>query len=178
MLIDDDVSLLDLLVCLMRRMGHQASGYSDPMQALSKLAWDTDLVISDVSMSGLDGFDVAERVQTMLGTHFPKTLLVSGGGHQVRLERCPPSLVIGLLPKPFTVTSLSPLISLLAQTRSQCPGTQGLYCSHAAKDPGKRRPVYAGQGRICYTSDYAKCPYYNLECGQALRLFIQRGCPS
>ena len=170
-LIDDEPATLGVLTVLLRHLGHQVRQYADPKQALADLPEDTDLVVSDIGMPALDGFDVAETVHAILGNHLPRVLLISAGDYQARLEAYPPSTVIGILPKPIGMADLSRVISLLEQTRTRCPGTLGTFCPHAPggqEDPGG----IARLGGLCFTPAYAACPHYDAECGKALRSSI------
>ncbi|MFN8623235.1 MAG: response regulator transcription factor [Chloroflexota bacterium] len=63
-LVDDDRSLLELLGDYLGRSGHQVEGIPDGATALVRLdAAPADLVILDVSMPGLDGWRVLQRIR-------------------------------------------------------------------------------------------------------------------
>ncbi|MEW5868083.1 MAG: response regulator [Chloroflexota bacterium] len=68
LIVDDDSDTLNLLDLLLVRMGHQVFQALDGKQALEKAAREQpDLVILDVMMPGMDGFEVARRLRGVPG---------------------------------------------------------------------------------------------------------------
>jgi len=64
LIVDDDRSLLELLTDYLGRLGHEIRGLPDGQQALASLAdWSPDLVLLDVTMPGLDGWQVLARIR-------------------------------------------------------------------------------------------------------------------
>ena len=171
MLIDDDATILGITTLLLRRMGHDVLSFNDPRQALASLPNSgADLIVSDILMPDLSGFDVAARVAETLGTVPPRVLLVSGyHDMRERMEETPPSVVIGVLPKPFAFSDLSKVISVLERARDRCPGTLHSFCPHARKD----EPGQTGCADPCHSPSYATCPHYDSLCGKELRHWIR-----
>ncbi|HKZ92648.1 MAG TPA: response regulator, partial [Candidatus Limnocylindrales bacterium] len=59
LVVDDDLSLLELLSDYLGRLGHVVDGVDSGVAALDRLAAvGSDLVILDVTMPGLDGWGV------------------------------------------------------------------------------------------------------------------------
>ena len=69
LLIDDDAAVLDMVQAALSRYGMEVHAYPDAAQALELLqnpsAPEFDLVITDINMDGLDGFDVIHRVKAL-----------------------------------------------------------------------------------------------------------------
>lgn len=170
-LIDDDEVIRIVLVCWLRRLGHQVWDFADPRQALAHLPKDTDLVISDITLPNMDGFSVAATVCSMPENQLPKVLLISGGDHQMRLALCPPSQIIGLMLKPISFAHFSRILTLLEQTRTRCPGTLESLCPHARTLPGEPGTAGAPES-LCYSARYASCSHYNATCGETLRSLV------
>lgn len=64
LIVEDDAFVRHLLVGYVRRGGYQCSQASDGEEALRKVAaWRPDLVLLDVVMPGIDGFEVLERLR-------------------------------------------------------------------------------------------------------------------
>lgn len=64
LLVDDDTVLLTLMCTLLTRMGHEVWQAKDGQQALDQLQAETfDLVITDVMMPGLDGYELTRRLR-------------------------------------------------------------------------------------------------------------------
>lgn len=63
--VDDEESLVFLASRTLERVGHEVQGFNDPQEALEAFKqtpqW-YDLVVSDVSMPGMNGFDLAKAV--------------------------------------------------------------------------------------------------------------------
>jgi len=150
--------------------------FENPLQAVQTFSRNhVDLVISDVQMPGMDGFDVAQKVAEGLGTTPPMVLLISGFSDvEKRVEEFPPSVIIGLLPKPFGVLELSEVVSLLERSRQQCPGRLGPFCRHVQHDGGGDGD--GGHAKpLCGCSQYSGCQHYDTLCGISLRQWVSSG---
>jgi two-component system cell cycle sensor histidine kinase/response regulator CckA len=65
LLVDDDPSIVMLARLTLERRGHQVTAFSDAGEALRAFAADPDafdLVVSDLAMPGVSGFQVAREV--------------------------------------------------------------------------------------------------------------------
>ena len=66
LVVDDDLSLLELLSSYLGRLGHVVDGVASGAAALDRLeAPGFDLVILDVTMPALDGWDVLSRIRAV-----------------------------------------------------------------------------------------------------------------
>jgi len=69
LLIDDDPAVLDMVQSALAHYGMEVHAYPDAAQALDLIqnpsAPEFDLVISDINMEGLDGFDVIHKVKAI-----------------------------------------------------------------------------------------------------------------
>lgn len=67
LLIDDDAAVLDMVQTALAHYGMEVHAYPDAMQALALLqnpsAPEFDLVVTDINMEGLDGFEVIHKVK-------------------------------------------------------------------------------------------------------------------
>ncbi len=64
LIIDDDPLMCDLLQMALRREGYDADAVYSGVEALDYLAeHNADLILLDIMMADLDGFDVLERVK-------------------------------------------------------------------------------------------------------------------
>ena len=70
LLIDDDSAVLDMVQSVLGHYGMEVHAYPDAAQALELLqnpsAPEFDLVISDINMEGIDGFEVIDKVKQLL----------------------------------------------------------------------------------------------------------------
>ena len=63
--VDDDEALVALSQAKLRRAGYAVTGFCDPGAALAAFAVDPgafDVVVTDVSMAGMDGYELAARL--------------------------------------------------------------------------------------------------------------------
>ena len=74
--VDDDAQFLQSLARLIRRQGYRVLSYTDPEFALEELPLvKPDLVILDVLMPGLSGFEVLGELRRYYSTRIPVVLL-------------------------------------------------------------------------------------------------------
>ncbi len=155
-------------------MGHTVLDFSDPLEAVRALSENPfDLVICDVQMPGMDGFQVARKVVEGFGTTPPKVLLISGYDAGGRLDEFPPSAVIGLLPKPFSVAEFAEVLDVVENTREKCPGRIAVLCERVQKHR-------CGEGddarlSLCHSPQYSECEHYDAMCGERFRSWVSAG---
>jgi putative two-component system response regulator len=77
LVVDDVEQNLALLGGLVRTLGYEVETARDGLEALAKLALGVDLVLLDVMMPGLDGYEVARRVRADPRTHDLPIILVT-----------------------------------------------------------------------------------------------------
>ncbi|MDD5559371.1 ATP-binding protein [Candidatus Methylomirabilis sp.] len=101
LVIDDVPFIAETLVQLLCAMGHEAEAVASGEEGLARLeAGDFDLVITDLSMPGMSGWEVASVVKA----RWPRlpVILITGWGEVVEDEQMAISGVDLILPKPFT----------------------------------------------------------------------------
>ena len=84
LLVDDDPVLLNLLGRLLRRAGHEVTeaGGGEEGLALARAAREPfDVVVTDVMMPGLDGFELTRRLRADPATREVLVLVVTSGLH-------------------------------------------------------------------------------------------------
>jgi signal transduction histidine kinase len=120
--VDDDVSTLCLLKSVLRQLGfHQIRIVSDPSEILNVVdEFDPDLIITDLSMPGVDGFELVQRVRAHLPRQTCLPILVLTGNLNGADKRR--ALQVGasdILFKPFEASELQMRVRNLLQTRLQ-----------------------------------------------------------
>ena len=101
MVIDDDPTLVSLMVKTLQGLGYEPVGYSDPAMALEALIADADrftAVITDEVMPGLSGIQFSESIRRR-ALRMP-VLLVSGYGGALLASRALGAGVNRVLAKP------------------------------------------------------------------------------
>jgi len=105
LIVDDEQFVRELLAKILRKKGHDARPVADAEEALRQLAAERfDLVLTDVVMPGMDGFDLLRKIK---GLHPDVKVVVLTG--YARKQSISDFLLYGAdeyLAKPFQVTEL------------------------------------------------------------------------
>jgi CheY-like chemotaxis protein len=112
MVVDDERDTVMTLLELLRGEGYEAKGFGSGKAALEALAsFDPDVILSDIAMPQLTGWDVAEAVRKRMGDKRPVLIAVSGrytagadkalaqikGFNYYLTKPCEPSALLALL---------------------------------------------------------------------------------
>jgi DNA-binding NtrC family response regulator len=171
--IDDDQVCLAVLTWILKQDGHRVIARSNPLEAVHDIQPGVDLVISDVNMPGMDGFEVAQLVVSRLGVTPPRILLMSGENHHARVDGILPDQLIGLVDKPISLEHMHRVVRLIAQSREVCPGILGTNCPRHHGSVPSRGEVSDLRSRFCRSGSYSQCPHYNQHGGKALRAAVK-----
>jgi len=118
LIVDDEPANRDLLEALLTGMGHATELAADGYQALAQLRLGFDLILLDVMMPHLDGFEVARRVRG--GTECPDTpicMVTTLSGKEERL-RAVEAGANDLIAKPVDQTELKVRTASLLRTKA------------------------------------------------------------
>lgn len=106
LVVDDDLSLLDLLVDTLTTIGYQAVGARGGAEALERLKVQSfDLLISDIKMADVDGLSLLKSVRSLY-PNLP-VLFISGAESPEIIGR---ARADGFLAKPFRISHIEELI--------------------------------------------------------------------
>ncbi|MBI2002010.1 MAG: response regulator, partial [candidate division NC10 bacterium] len=84
---DDDIKIRELLTEMVEGLGHEAVPVRDGIAALNAIAAEPpDLVLCDVSMPGLNGFEVCRRLKSDPATRLIPVILITGVGEEFKLQ--------------------------------------------------------------------------------------------
>ena len=126
LVVDDDDDIRGLVRALLERAGHEVTDAPDGRTGLRELfANSPDLVILDVAMPGLDGWETLERIREV--SDVPVLMLTA---RDAELER-----VRGLKGEPTTTSSSR------SGARSSSRGSTCSFAVHAAVAPRTRTPT-------------------------------------
>ena len=105
LVVDDDPSIRLLVQRALQKSGFEAATASDGVEALRMLEEnDFDLLILDLMMPRLNGFDVVERLRSNASTT-PKILIMTAASPNV-LRDLPVDRVGKIISKPFELQTL------------------------------------------------------------------------
>ncbi|HEY8515081.1 MAG TPA: PAS domain S-box protein [Candidatus Binatia bacterium] len=124
LLVEDNPDVAESMALLLELLGHQVRVVDDGLAALdSARAWRPEVVLIDIGLPGIDGYEVARRMRADEG--IPHALLVALTGYG-RSEDKARALAAGFdhhLTKPVEFDALSALVSALPQRRSGTSST-------------------------------------------------------
>jgi CheY-like chemotaxis protein len=79
LVVDDEPDTVITLLAILRDEGYEASGFSHPLEAVRGLRdFDPDVVIADISMPLMSGWDFARKVRQKMGEARPMLIAISG----------------------------------------------------------------------------------------------------
>ncbi len=86
LVVDDDPTARELLTGLVQDLGHEALAVPDAIAALAAVAAaPPDLLLSDVTMPGLNGFDLCRRLKADSTTRLIPVVLITGIGEEHKI---------------------------------------------------------------------------------------------
>lgn len=84
LIIDDEVSFLTIFGTALGNAGFGTKTYSNPSEALKNIESENpDLILLDISMPGMDGFEFFEQLKNKLGKKIPKVIFLTNLGENV-----------------------------------------------------------------------------------------------
>ena len=139
---DDDPSMRELLTGLVQDLGYEAQAVPDGEAALAAIAArPPDLVLSDVVMPGLSGFDLCRRLKADPATRLIPVVLITGIGEEHKVEGIEAG-ADDFLGKPFSQGELRARIRALLRMKAfidELEHAEAVLCalgrSIEAKDP-------------------------------------------
>jgi len=118
LVVEDDPMMCDLLREVLERAGHRVLGAESPAVALELASSQpVDLLISDVIMPGMTGFDLAAKLRTSGGR--PRVIFMSGYTDQILADRGELGPDDAFMRKPFRMDELvSKVRALLSRSET------------------------------------------------------------
>ncbi|HWO57659.1 MAG TPA: response regulator [bacterium] len=116
LLVDDDATILDVIGEALREVGHEVHTCDAGAAAIVAMEdKDFDVVITDLGMPGVNGWDVARRARQL--TPPLPVIVISGWGAQITKEQLEGAGVDMILPKPFRLEQIRKAIADIALRR-------------------------------------------------------------
>lgn len=112
LVVDDDVDTADSLAALLREMGQTVRQAYDGRSALVVAAkFRPDLVLVDVVLPRMDGFEIASALRDMTGLYAARIVAITGhGGERLRAMTAAADFSAHLT-KPVTMQTLESLLA-------------------------------------------------------------------
>jgi PAS domain S-box-containing protein len=123
LLVDDEVELVESGIRVLRWMGYQVLGATDPTEALEMVRAQPhqfDLIISDFSMPRMNGIQLAEKIKR-INPGIP-IILLSGYSSDVPKKQINPTVITGFITKPISKNELARVIRKVLDESPPAPG--------------------------------------------------------
>ena len=116
LVIDDDDSVRNVLVAMLKHLGHEVVFAADGPSGIEKLSeTHFSMVLTDLGMPGMSGWEVANAVKEKS----PDTpvVLITGWGREICAKEAETNQVDYVLPKPFQLCNISAMIDEMQTMR-------------------------------------------------------------
>jgi DNA-binding response OmpR family regulator len=120
MAVDDDYELLRLIIMLLRRIGAEATTFSEGHTALQYLETEVpDLIILDLMLPGVDGFEILRHIRSQPRFDQTPVLILSAKADPTTIRRGLENGADGYVTKPYIANSLIDRVRLLLNSGRQ-----------------------------------------------------------
>jgi CheY-like chemotaxis protein len=83
LVVDDNVDAADSIAKILRLFGHDVRcEYDGPAALAAARDYAPDVIVLDIGLPGMDGYEVAKRLRAMEGGHRPRVVAVTGYGQE------------------------------------------------------------------------------------------------
>lgn len=106
LIVDDDPEILELLANMVRSLHYDVETANDGFEALAKVGLDIDLILLDVKMPGMDGFEVARSVRKQYLPNELPIIMVTGMASREDRIGAVKAGANEFIAKPFDVTEV------------------------------------------------------------------------
>ena len=118
LVVDDHRDSAESLAMLLRLSGHDVRTARDGRQAIVEAeVYQPDLVLLDIGLPGLDGYEVARRLRSEPSAGHPKLVALSGYGREEDLREAYAAGFDHYLIKPVDFDALQKLLATLESTK-------------------------------------------------------------
>jgi putative two-component system response regulator len=118
LVVDDERSMRDLLGCVLAKAGYETESVASGGAALEAVeAAPPDLILLDVHMPGVDGFDVCRRLKQSDATRLIPVVLVTGRGDREHRIRGINAGADDFIAKPFDMVELTARVRSLVRLK-------------------------------------------------------------
>jgi two-component system, OmpR family, alkaline phosphatase synthesis response regulator PhoP len=118
LIVDDEPNIVTSLQFLMERSGYDVAVARTGQDALDQSeAEPPDLVILDVMLPGINGYEVCHRLKTLPGTHAVKVIMLTAKGREVEIAKGKELGADEYVTKPFSTRDLVELVGTMLGER-------------------------------------------------------------
>jgi signal transduction histidine kinase len=137
LVVDDNQDAAQSLACLLELEGHEVRTAHDGTAALETArAFPPDVVLLDIGLPGLDGYQVARRLRELLGLEQALLVAVTGYGQEEDRRRAEEAGFDHHLAKPVDLEALHELLAGAELAVVSIPGERGVSAPRFGQSPG------------------------------------------
>jgi len=116
MVVDDEPEIVETISTMVDLIGHDVISFTDPYRAVQQfMKTPTDLVITDLNMPHIDGFEMIKRMKVRRGT--TQFIIVTGEKNPTTVFQSRNLGVSALFFKPISMEQLEPAIDRIYQNK-------------------------------------------------------------
>ena len=120
LIVDDNDNIREVLQAMLESLGYKTETASDGFEALAKLVFDIDLILCDIIMPGMDGFEVVQAIRSQEDYKDIPIIMVTGLSSREDRIRAVEAGANDFIAKPIDLTEIKVRIrSLLKMTKAQ-----------------------------------------------------------
>ncbi len=101
--LDDEKDIVELMTDILTLENHRARGFIKFDDMLNNFSDNIDLIISDINMPDISGFQVAEKISGKFRSNTPKILLMSAVSVNQSEYKAYKNIIPGIIKKPFNL---------------------------------------------------------------------------
>lgn len=117
LIVDDEPNIAISVEFLMRREGYQVSLAKDGCEGLARIReWKPDLVLLDVMMPKMDGFQVCKAVREDAALADTLIVMLTAKGREAEVEKGLSMGADAYIPKPFSTSELVNKVNSLLES--------------------------------------------------------------
>lgn len=140
LIVDDEPHVRDVLEFFLREAGYGATSTGDPEEALARARrGGIDLILLDVLMPRMDGFDLCQMLQAHPSTAAIPVVFLTALGDEVSRERARVSGASRYLQKPFSRRDVLEAVRAALASRPPAPPRAGSGWSRSVRLTGRSR---------------------------------------
>jgi two-component system OmpR family response regulator len=167
LLVDDEDNLRSMLDAALRHSGFDVHPVANGRDAIAAVAAvQPDLIVLDVMLPDLDGFDVCKRLRTS-GDRTPVLFLTARDATEDKVR----GLTLGgddYLVKPFSLEELVARITAVLRRAGLDPGAEELRCADLVMDDDAHRVLRSGEDVSLSPTEYNLLRYLLVNQGRVL----------
>jgi CheY-like chemotaxis protein len=142
LVVDDNVDAADTVAMFLRLEGHSVeTAHSGPEAVERAKAFEPDVVLLDIGLPGMNGFEVAKRLRALPATRHALVIALTGYGQKADQAQAQAAGFDHHLVKPADIEALAALIAQWLAGREQA-GER----SSGSRAPGHGSPLARGAG--------------------------------